>query len=141
MKKRILIVGACGFAGSKIYEILANNFNVIGTCRTGQHNGYKKFDVINECEMDKLIESISPDIIIYASAITDVDYCEMNPSLANLVNAHSIRLISKKNKSKLIYLSTDYVFDGKKGTYSERDCPNPVNKYGLSKLNRNFDHF
>lgn len=78
-----------------------------------------------------------PEVIINSAAMTDVDLCESQPETATLVNATSVGYLadaSKEMDAFLIQISTDYVFSGDKGKYSETDSPNPINQYGLSKL-------
>jgi dTDP-4-dehydrorhamnose reductase len=83
------------------------------------------------------INQINPAIIIHAAAVSAPDLCENNPSMARAVNAEGTQNIvdaAKENKRRIVYVSTDMVFDGKKGSYSETDMPEPVNFYGKSKL-------
>lgn len=85
-----------------------------------------------------LLNRISPDIVIHAAAYTDVDGCELNPDKAYLVNGEGTKNVAEACKGVnafLIYISTDFVFDGTKKTpYTEEDKPNPINIYGKSKL-------
>jgi len=83
------------------------------------------------------IERIRPDVIIHAAAVTDVDLCEERPELAYLINGEGTGKIGEEAKgvgAHVIYVSTDYVFDGRTGSYREDEPPNPVNHYGRSKL-------
>ncbi len=95
-------------------------------------NFEKPNDVIN------IVNQIKPDLIVNAAAYTDVDKAEEEPDKARLINADTPREIArwcKKNNAVLIHYSTDYVFDGTKGSpYTEEDRPNPLNIYGQSKL-------
>jgi dTDP-4-dehydrorhamnose reductase len=94
-------------------------------------------DLTDEPRVRKLVSDTRPDIIVNAAAVTDVDFCESNPDAAFLANATSVSYLAdagKESNSFLVQVSTDYVFNGDKGTYSENDTPNPINKYGLSKL-------
>jgi dTDP-4-dehydrorhamnose reductase len=91
-------------------------------------------------DSDKIIDvlgDIKPSIIIHTAAVGDVDLCETNRDFAWRVNVEATKAISRfasRNRSFLVYLSTDYVFDGERGMYREEDTPNPVNYYGLTKL-------
>jgi dTDP-4-dehydrorhamnose reductase len=85
----------------------------------------------------KLVSNIQPEVIINTAALTDVDACEEQPDAAFEVNAISVGYLASAAKATgafLVQVSTDGVFDGKKGHYSEDDTPNPINQYGLSKL-------
>ncbi|MBI5055412.1 MAG: dTDP-4-dehydrorhamnose reductase [Nitrospirae bacterium] len=91
--------------------------------------------------LDKSVTAIrdaKPDYLFHAAAFTDVDGSELDPEKAYLVNgigARNITIACEEIKCPVIYISSDYVFDGTKGEpYNEWDKPNPVNKYGLSKL-------
>jgi dTDP-4-dehydrorhamnose reductase len=95
-------------------------------------NFEKPNDVIN------IANQIKPDLIVNAAAYTDVDKAEEEPGKARLINADTPGEIArwcKKNNAVIIHYSTDYVFDGTKGSpYTEEDRPNPLNIYGQSKL-------
>ena len=84
----------------------------------------------------KNISLFSPNIIINCSAITDVDFCEKNHSLCRKVNTEGLYNLIKFSKKtiKIIQISTDYIFDGNNGPYSEDDSTHPLNFYGKSKL-------
>jgi len=137
---RILVTGATGLLGSKLVEKLV---------RRGYHvySGYNKREPINgepikvditkNDEIEKVFEVSKPDVVIHAAALTNVDECEMNKELAwktNVIGTKNITNMSKRYNAFLIYISTDYVFDGKKGMYREDDEPNPINYYGFTKL-------
>lgn len=94
-------------------------------------------DQTNEFQVRKAILEIRPETIINAAAVTDVDLSEESGNIASLVNTTSVGYLANaaaECESFLVQVSTDYVFDGEKGRYSESDSPNPINKYGLSKL-------
>jgi len=85
----------------------------------------------------EILHTIKPDVVIHLAAITDVELCEKQKELAVLINTKSTEILaqeSKKQNSFFVYISTDYVFDGKKGMKNEDDKPNPVNFYGKSKF-------
>ena len=82
-------------------------------------------------------------MVVHLASITDVDLCERDPELAKLVNAESTASLAEQcleAGSYLVYVSTDYVFDGRRGNYNEDDQPNPVNVYGCSKLRGEGSH-
>jgi len=91
-------------------------------------------------DLEKLLNVISkrkPDAVIHTAAYTDVDGCEINKDLAWKVNVEAtkhIAMASAKIGAHVTYVSTDYVFDGKKGLYSEEDQPHPISHYGYTKL-------
>jgi len=136
---RLFITGGSGLLGSRIAEIAINiGYDVY--CGYNQHRPeFGKAVRIDLADTKTLsvLKEIRPDVIIHSAAITDVDKCEVERDLAMKVNAEGVKALSEIAKeigSFLIYISTDYVFDGEKGMYSEEDETNPVNFYGYTKL-------
>ena len=85
----------------------------------------------------KTLQEIKPDAIVHAAALTDVDRCEREKDLANTLNHEATKVIANFANDMgvfLVYVSTDYVFDGKRGMYREDDEPKPINFYGFTKL-------
>jgi len=96
-----------------------------------------RLDLTNLSEIVAVLKKFQLDMIIHTAAVTDVDLCEQKPDLARLVNGEATGRIGEaagKAGVYVIYVSTDYVFDGTKGGYGEGDEPNPVSHYGESKL-------
>ncbi len=94
-------------------------------------------DQTDEKQVRRSVAQIRPQVILNTAALTDVDVCEEHPESALLINASSVGYLAnaaKESNSFLVQVSTDYVFNGETGLYSETDVPNPVNQYGLSKL-------
>ena len=127
---KILITGSKGQLGSELVELLSKDNEVYGF-------GHKELDVTDKNLVINTVSKIIPDVIIYSAAFTNVDGCESNIKTAfdvNIIGTGNVAIASKKNKSKMVYISTDYVFDGKKNSpYLESDIPNPVSIYGVSK--------
>jgi len=97
------------------------------------------FDSKDHREWRRLFDNdeTAPDVIINCAAMTDVDRCETERALAWESNARLVEHIvnqCKRNGNRYIHVSTDYVFDGRKGPYTETDTPNPINYYGKTKL-------
>ena len=99
---------------------------------------HSDLDITDKKKVLEVFSSLKPSLVIHAAAWTDVDGCERDPKKAFLVNeggTENIAMACMKNKANLIYISTDFVFDGKKKEpYTEDDRPNPINVYGASKL-------
>ncbi len=140
--KRLLVTGISGLLGSNIALSGKNwrNFKIFGTFNStpvtlGQES--VKMDLRNEQEVARVLQDVHPDIIIHAAAYTDVDGCEENQKLARAVNVKGTERIvnyAEKTGTKVVYISTDYVFDGETGNYTENDEVDPVDYYGQTKL-------
>lgn len=141
---KILLTGATGLLGYNILNLLADKgYKIIAAYHrtpiefSGDNVDWVSIDLENELEIVNNILNIKPDVIMHVAAYTDVDGCEINKEKAFKVNylaTKAISHISMKTHAYLVYVSTDYVFDGEKGMYKESDLPNPVNYYGLTKL-------
>ena len=129
---RILVTGANGMLARDLCPMLEDaDFEVIETTRN-------ELDVTDELQVRRVISDVKPDYVIHCAAYTNVDKAEEEPEIAELVNAKSAEYIAKacnSNNAVMIYISTDYVFDGTKKTpYVPDDITNPTGAYGLSKL-------
>lgn len=131
----ILITGSNGQLGSHFNNIKDSLFNIIPSYYK-KKSSFVLLDITNEKDVKDAIKSYNPDIIINTAAITDVDFCELNKSIAREVNVQGLRNLIKHSSSntKIIQISTDYIYDGKIGNYNEKSLPNPANYYGKTKL-------
>jgi len=143
---KILIFGATGLIGSNLYKYLSkNNYDVFGTYRNQQsyqilsNENYKKllyFDFHNiNVDIYKFVNNIKPDVIINCIGITK----HINESVENFIRVnslfpHQLAKVSNKLDARFIQISTDCVFSGKKGFYSETDIPDADDLYGRSKI-------
>lgn len=96
-----------------------------------------QFDVSDTITVEKIFEQMKPEAVVHTAAMTNVDKCELEKRLAWKINVEgtvNIAKACKKHSSFLIYISTDYVFNGAKGLYRETDETVPINYYGLTKL-------
>ena len=136
---KILVIGASGLVGSHCMRYLKEKeISVIGTHRNFEQIDTYYFDPLNKNCFDFLnINHFSPDIIIHCGALTHVDYCEDHQNDSFNQTVESTRRIvdyCTQNRIKLVYISTDYVFDGINGPYFESAEVNPINVYGKHKL-------
>jgi len=142
--KRILITGSNGLLGQKIVEIFSRSNYPMMLISLEEHSvfdedsiPYRKVDTTHRQDVRKVIDEFEPDVIIHTAAITNVDQCETERGLAWQVNVGSVEnmvFAAKLVGAHVIHISTDYVYDGKKGPYSELDRPNPISYYGRTKL-------
>ncbi|MCK5512326.1 MAG: dTDP-4-dehydrorhamnose reductase [Thermodesulfovibrionia bacterium] len=127
---RIALTGSDGMLGSDITKVFTDVELITLTLRD--------FDITDLDKTKKNIKEIKPEYLIHAAAYTDVDGSENNPDKAFLVNGigtRNVAIACQDINCPIVYISTDYVFDGKKkDPYNEWDISNPINKYGLSKL-------
>ncbi len=135
---KILIIGASGVLGSRLYnDAIKKKWNAMGTYCSHECVGLSYLDVRDKNSLEKVFNLFKPEAVVMAGGITDVDLCTLKPKLAKDVNIKGTTNLVKKIKeysSKLVYVSTDYIFDGENGPYSETDKPNPINTYGVTKL-------
>jgi len=136
--RKVLVTGASGLLGARLADFLSNTYEVVSTHRTQAIQGSSvRMDVTDRDAVLKVLSRFSPGVVVHAAAETNVDRCETNKDAAWKVNVDGTRNVAMgcaRIGVKLVYVSTDYVFDGKKGLYVEDDRPNPVNYYGLTKL-------
>lgn len=130
---KVLITGARGQLGRHLESVINNmgNYEVISL-------GHAELDITDPALVHQQIVSSVPDVVIHTAANTNVDGCELDPEIAYRVNAlgsRNIAAAAAKTGAKMVYISTDYVFDGKsRRPYTEFDPANPINVYGKSKL-------
>jgi dTDP-4-dehydrorhamnose reductase len=137
--KKILITGANGMLGSTMVNIFqnCNGFLIFGldrdNCPLLPVKNQFKIDIADESHFKTI--KIIPDVIIHTAAITDLKLCEESPIKAANVNIRGSANVAKlgNKHSKFIYISTDSVFNGEKGDYTEDDLPSPLNHYAFSK--------
>lgn len=143
---KILLTGANGFLGYYLtQQLLENNYEVIATgkgdCRLPfadrRNFQYEAMDLTDPFAVHDVFEKYSPAIVVHAGAMSKVDECELNQweAYRNNVEGTITMLINAESQhSFFIFISTDFIFDGKKGMYNEEDEPAPVNFYGKTKL-------
>lgn len=143
--ERVLVVGSNGLLGQKVTEQLVRGFNYHVTLSSVEsvpvHDfpaaPYLQADITNRKSVKDLVASVNPDAIINCAAMTNVDACETERELAWKINVGGVEHLIDAARAKsalIVHVSSDYVFDGKSGPYSEDDRPEPLSYYGKSKL-------
>ena len=126
---KILVFGATGMLGKALMCHWKED-DVLGL-------GSAQADIRNPEQVEEVVSKAAPDWIVLSAAYTDVDGCELNPTLASTVNTHGAVHVAKaaaQAHSRLLFISTDYVFDGNHTTpYETSDPRNPISAYGKSK--------
>ncbi|GFZ41738.1 dTDP-4-dehydrorhamnose reductase [Bacteroides nordii] len=141
----ILIIGANGFTGRRILnDLVAREIYNITACSLRNDiksdDGYQfiRADIRNASEVRALFKEVCPDVVINTSALSVPDFCETHHNEARATNITAVEHLARACEqygSRFIHLSTDFVFDGRTDRlYTEEDEPNPVNYYGITKL-------
>lgn len=130
--KKVLITGADGMLGQDLAKVFENHsIQIIKTNR-------KNLDITDFEQAQKVISRENPDAIIHCAAYTNVNKAETDLETARQINSKGVENIAKictKTDTTMVYVSTDYVFDGTSTKpYTPKDLPNPINNYGLTKL-------
>lgn len=143
---KILLTGANGFLGYYLTrQLLEAGHTVVatgkGACRLpfgGQPSfHYHELDFTDALEANRLITETRPEVIVHAGAMTKPDDCELDPEQAMLVNCAGTRIMLEAAAASgafFVFISTDFIFDGEEGMYDEEAEGDPVNYYGVTKL-------
>jgi len=140
---KILITGGSGFIGHNLVEFFVRRFDTVATYHSRPPNGHDlgarfvQLDVREEIQVRSVVEQERPDVLIHAAGDKNVRRCKSNPDEAHLLNALGARNVARaceKFGARMIYVSTDLVFDGSRGAYREDETPIPTTVYGRTKL-------
>jgi len=143
IKNRILIIGASGMLGQRLINFYSNLKDIELLAASFEEKyyeeniSYRQIDISKRESIKKVVYDFYPDVIINAAAFTNVDLCEKEKEIAWKINVKGVEYLADFARildAHLIHVSTDYVFDGKNGPYSERDIPKPISYYGRTKL-------
>lgn len=133
---KLLVIGASGLLGSKAMEIGALKYESYGTYTKNSRPGLTQLDVTDRSSVFELLENLKPDLILDAHGLNNVDYGESHREEVWTVNVNGSKNVAEacqKIGAKYMFISSDYVFSGKKRLYTENDRPDPVNYLGKSK--------
>jgi dTDP-4-dehydrorhamnose reductase len=145
MMKTILVTGSNGLLGQKITDLFleTQDFRLVATSKgINRHpvtSGYvyEDLDICNPEQIDSILEKYRPESVVHTAAMTNVDACENDKELCRALNVDAVQSIvnaCQRLDIHLVHLSTDFIFDGEAGPYSEDAEPCPVSYYGQSKL-------
>ncbi len=134
----VLVIGASGLLGEHLLaEAKGRGIDAVGTYAGDPVNGLIPLNLSDLVATVTLLRDRRPKTVVLPAAMTGVDACESHPDQAQLVNADAPREIAKACHTlgtRLVFFSTDYVFDGRRGPFNERRRPQPLNVYGRTKL-------
>ncbi len=136
---KTFIIGASGLVGNNCLDFFTQQeWDCIGTYFSYETDNLHFFDTLNlENEKNFNIQAFQPDVIVHCGALTHVDYCELHPDESyekTVVSTLNMIALAKTLNAKLVFISTDYIFDGENGPYDEEAKPNPLSVYGKHKL-------
>jgi dTDP-4-dehydrorhamnose reductase len=138
---RLIVTGASGLLGASLVLEASAAHDVVAIYNRHQvefpHVASRQADLTNGLDVRQIYEDIQPEAVVHCAAGTAIDDLEKDPKLAMRLNcdmAGDLARAAKEHNARFIHVSTDAVFDGRKGRYSETDCPSPINEYGRSKL-------
>ena len=144
--QKILLTGSNGLLGQKLVQLILDRgeYELIATARGENRlpmldgNGiYRSLDVTDRDEVQRIVHEFKPDYVIHTAAMTNVDQCETEREACWKLNVDAVQYLAEAcqaHGTRLVHLSTDFIFDGENGPYDESASPNPLSYYGESKL-------
>lgn len=137
MPPRLFVIGSTGFVGSRLLRAASARFEVYGGSRNASDDKHAvSIDITEPASVRAAFEKVQPQIVIHLAALSDIDRCERERDLAERINhtgAVNVARECQRLGARMLYTSTDAVFDGTKGFYREDDPPTPPNWYGQTK--------
>ncbi len=136
---KILVTGAAGQIGHRVALYLAARHHVVAAVRAGGIPGIEcvTMDIAEPLSVRVAVDHVMPDAVVHCAAMTNADECERDHALCRRVNVDGARALAEESArvgARMVYVSTDLVFDGRKGEYAESDTPNPLSYYAETKL-------
>ena len=130
---KILVTGSSGMLGSSYINKSSELFDLIIT--SSSHSNYIYLDITDSHLVKTVLDKYNPNIILNCSAYTNVDKAETNKKLAHSINVNGLENLIKHSNvnTKIVHISTDYIYDGVSGPYFENSLPSPINYYGKTK--------
>ena len=139
VKLKFLVTGSAGLIGRQVVKDLSETHEVFSCYNKSkpEHGNIIKMDLLNHEMISNVMSEKKPDVVIHLGAMTAVDLCDAQQDNALKINSQATEILAKecsKINSFMVYVSTDYVFNGNSGLYKENDATNPLGFYGKSKL-------
>ena len=145
MSFKIMVTGGAGFVAGNIIRQSLNlkeKVDIVALDRyeaayRQENLSFYTADLLDRAKLNHILEENKPDVIVHLAALSDIDYCEAHKDIAEKINTGVTEVLAdfcKVSGCRLIYFSSDSVFDGKKGLYTEEDIPEPLHFYGKTKV-------
>jgi dTDP-4-dehydrorhamnose reductase len=142
MARTVLLTGGGGFLGANIVSQAEDGISVhaidqVPAALRRDNLSWHVFDLQDRPALEKILLTLRPDTVIHTAALSDIDYCEANGSVAEAVNVGvtlHIAELCRRTGARMVFFSSDSVFDGRKGGYRETDEPEPLNQYARTKV-------
>lgn len=133
---RVVATGCGGMLGEAVYEVFKDVCDFHSSDIDLNAPWLERLDVRSAKDVSTYLSKVKPNFIIHLAALTDMEYCELNPDDAYSTNTGGVENVAeyaREHNIPLVYISTAGIFDGKKDEYTEKDVPNPLSVYGKSK--------
>ncbi len=138
---KLLVTGATGLLGNALIQASIERYTVTGLARHPEPASapceIHPVDLLDQEVLSRVIRTTEPDLVIHAAAMVDVDQCQRDPETAFAVNVEGTRNLLRslgRSRCRFLFISTESVFDGEKGNYTEEDPTQPIHVYGKSKF-------
>ena len=142
MGRRLLVTGGAGFLGAHILteaggELALHAVDAATAPFARETLSWHTLDLRDRKALQDLVLRLEPDVVVHTAALSDIDFCESNPREAEVVNTEAtlqLAELCRRTGARLIFFSSDSVFDGTRGGYRETDPPRPLNHYARTKV-------
>jgi len=132
-----IVVGASGLVGTALMDEFHPHYRVVGTYCTRPAAGLIHLDLRDPAEVRSVLYDLRPEVVLCSAAQPNVELCEVEPEATrqiNVIGLQNLLTVTAGISAGLVYFSSEYVFDGLQGPYTEQDSCNPLNEYGIQKL-------